>query len=201
MTILNRKISPWTAAAVCLLAIGIAFVATRVAAQPSTVAFQATASATTTVAYLAPGMATSTYQIDDTVFSSGKVANMQQIDSLALYVQFAPSSTISTLVITPQYSNNNLDWYGYNQIVGTIGGTVGSTTGAATLNATYNGSINLIASSSASIYWTPGTTATSSTAFLLPLLPTQHMRVRFTNLSASGAVYAEIDLKKNPSTP
>jgi hypothetical protein len=182
MTLLNKKINIWVAFVVCLAALGLA-AAGIARAMPSSVTFQSTAVATTTVSYLGNGTATSTYQIDNAVFSSGKVANMQSVDSLSLYVQAAASSTATQYTFTPQYSNNNIDWYGM--------GSQGTASAAGVI----------AVSTSTAFTWTPGTTATTSMVFNLPVVPTQHERIVVSASGAAGAVYAEITLKKLPNTP
>lgn len=140
-------------------------------AQPSSVTIQTTAAATTTVSYLNGGSATatSTYQFDNPVFSSGKVANMMTTDSGTLYVQFTASTSPARLVWYFQCSNNNIDWYATDQASSTLGSTVASTT--------------LVTSPIASCV-------------------TFHERVTFYVAGGlNGSYYAELDLKKNPSTP
>jgi hypothetical protein len=167
MTTLNKKIHPGIAIFAVFIALIIATLGVSYAhAQPSTVTFQTTAAATTTLSFIGVGTATSTYQFDDATFSNGKVANMQQIDSIALYEILVASSSSSVLTTTYQVSNNNIDWY--------------------------------TASTSS---WTPGVTGTSTNVLMMPVYPTQHARVRFSLAGAAGAIYAEVDLKKNPSTP
>lgn len=153
-------------------------------AQPSTLAIQTSASATTSVAYLTAGTASSTYQIDNNgVFSASKVPNMQPVDSVVVNVQFSGSSTASTLLVIPQWSNNNIDWYGFNNSSSTPGG------------------ILVLASSTLQYQWTPQSgAATSSMAFPLPNISEQHERVIFGTSGANGALYTEWDLKMNPQT-
>ena len=153
-------------------------------AQPSSLSVQTTATATTTVAYIGNGSATSTYQIDSgNIFSSSKTLNMQGIDSMYLYVQAAASSTATKYSIVPQFSNNNIDWYGF--------GTQGT--------ADANG--NIAVSTTTTFTWTPGTTATTSMTFVLPYSAALHERVVVSASGAAGALYMEVVLKKNPSTP
>lgn len=152
-------------------------------AQPSSVTTQATSVSTTTPNFVGNGTATSTYQFDNPVFSSGKIANMQTVDTATLYLQVAASSTATQYTVTPQVSNNNVDWYN-------IGSQGAASAGGA-----------IAVSSSTSFTWTPGTVATTSMAFVLPLISTMHERVQISASGAAGAYYAEVDLKKNPSTP
>lgn len=183
MTISNRSWIVGGALAILALLAGMVFAVGNASAQPSTVVFQTSAAATTTVAYIGSGTGTSTYQIDNPVFSSGKITNLQPIDSIALYVQMAASSTASTLTVTPQYSNNNIDWYAL--------GSQGTASAAGVI----------AVSTTTTFTWTPGTTATTSMVFNLPAVPTQHERLVFSMSGGAGAIYSEYDLKKNPSTP
>lgn len=152
-----------------------------VKAVSSTVTFEATATATTTRAYLGNGTGTSTYQFDSNLSSSGKIANVQGIDAVSLYIQVEASTTATAYSITPQFSNNNIDWYGVAS---------SSTNGA-----------NAFTSASTVYTWTPGTVATSTLVLLLPAIPAEHERVLLSAAGGAGAIYAEVDLKKNPSTP
>lgn len=163
-----------------LFLVAFSIIAT-VKAVPSTVTFEATATATTTRAYLGNGTATSTFQFDSNLASSGKIANVQGIDAASLYVQVEASSTATAYSITPQFSNNNIDWYGVAS---------SSTNGA-----------NAFTSASTAYTWTPGTVSTSTLVLMLPAVPAQHERVIFSATGGAGAIYAEVDLKKNPSTP
>ena len=172
--------------ALCLMAIAVIAVMVIVktaSAQPSTITFETTAIATTSVAYLVSGTGSTIFQFDNPVFGSGKIANMQGVDSVSLYVQGAASSTATSFSILPQYSNNGLDWY-------SNGIATSSTAGGA------------FALASSTVYtWIPGTTATTSMVLNLPVVPAQHERVVVSANGAAGAVYMEVDLKKNPSTP
>lgn len=167
--------------------------ATYVSAQPSTVVIQTMATATTSVAFLTPGTATTTYQFDNSLFSSGKIANMQSVDSGSMMIQMTASSSVgnlSTLAWQFQFSNNGIDWYGESSPV-TAAGASASAESTSTITHT----------------WNPGTTATSSKFVLIPVGPAQHERVTFfipgtpNTTASSSAFYIEVDLKKNPSTP
>ena len=172
-----------------LTAFALVLFSSRVGAQPSSVTFQATATATTTVSYMTPGTATTTYQFDSPTFSAGKEYNNAQTDKVALYVDFIASSTTATLVITPQFSNNGIDWYGYNS--------------PALTPSSYVTGYTPLASTSISYFDTPGAIGTSTQVFILPDVPSQHERVVYSLQigDGNGAVYSEVDLKKNPSTP
>lgn len=179
-TSLNRTIIGVLAIVAALLIAFAVFGFRNASASPASVVIQTTAPATTTVAYLGVGTATSTYQYDSAVFSSGKIRNMQPVDRIALYVQVAASSTASVISINPQYSNNGVDWYNF--------GTATSTVSSSGITAMTTGT---------SYQWTPGTTATSSLVILLPDVPSQHQRVQFSASGAAAALYAEVDMKQN----
>lgn len=139
-------------------------------AQPSSISVQTTAAATTTVAYIGAGTATSTYQIDSYgVYNPAKAFSMAGIDAEYLYVQAAASSTATVFTFTPQFSNNGVDWYN----IASTSGTVAT--------------------------WNPGTTATSGLAFKLPDMQGLHERIVTSAAGAAGAVYMEVVLKKNAS--
>lgn len=177
----------WVLVAIAGAIVGVAIllaVATNAKAQPSSFTVQTTAAATTTLAYIGSGTATSTYQIDSgNVFSSSKVTTMYGIDSVYLYATVIASSSATVYTFTPQYSNNNIDWYNIgSQGTASAGGVVAVST-------------------STGYSWTPGTTATSSMTFRLPDYAELHQRILVSAAGAAGAVYMEIVLKKNPSTP
>lgn len=139
-------------------------------AQPSSINVQTTAPATTTVAFVGNGTATSTYQIDSyPTFNQSKVFSMAGIDAEYLYVQVTASSTATIFTFTPQFSNNGIDWY-----------NIASTSGTAAI-------------------WNPGTTATTGLAFKLPDMQGLHERILTSAAGAAGAVYEEVVLKKNAS--
>lgn len=73
------------------------------------------ATATTTVEYLRPGLSTSTPPFDSYLVNQSSTVNQNPtaVDSLALAVQFAGSSTASTVNLYPQYSPDNIHWYPY----------------------------------------------------------------------------------------
>lgn len=186
MTLLKSKIHIGLAALLCFAAVAVAVMGVWgvAKAQPSTIVLQATATATTSVAYMVAGVASTTYQIDNTVFSSGKVANMQNIDEASLFLQVAASSSAANIIVTPQFSNNGIDWYSLGTATTTV--TAGGTSVLA-FPTTYQ--------------WVPGTTATTSIVFKLPPVPANRERIVVGSSGANAAVYMEIDLKKNPSTP
>lgn len=161
-------------------AIIIAF-APRVDAQPSSIAVQTTNAATSTVAYLGNGTATSTYQIDSyPSYSSSKAFSMAGIDAVYAYLELTASSTATVFSVTPQFSNNNIDWYNYSGPLST-------------------NSSQVIMASTTAYTFTPNTTATTFVAFKLPDMTGIHERLVFSALGAAGSVYAEVVNKKAAS--
>lgn len=186
MTTFNRSLIPLV---IGFIALSVLFfgVGHEAKAQPSSLALQTQAAATSTFAFMAVGLGTTTYQFDSNgAFSATKIPNMQPIDRTSLYIQFAASSSASTLVVTPQWSNNNIDWYGFNT------GLSGSPTATGVIS---------LASTSVTYQYTPGAAGTTTTVILLPDVPAQHERVVYSEIGANGSIYSEVDLKKNPSTP
>lgn len=178
---INTLKENWAVVVLAVIAIlAVAFFGIKAKAAPSAITFETTASTTTLPAYVGNGTATTTYQLDSNLASSGKVPNVITIDAASLYLLVVASSSATTYAISPQFSNNNIDWYG-------VASTSGATSGFG---------------SSATVYtWTPGTTATTTLVFNLPAIPAAHERVQVSASGAAGSVYMEADLKKNPSTP
>ena len=166
-----------------LAILSVSLLAFKASAMPSQVYSEQTATATSSVNYVGNGTATSTFQFDNISTLVNKIPSMQTVDSISLYLQVAASSTATQYTIQPQYSNNNVDWYSQ--------GSQGTASAA--------GSIAV--STSTVFTWTPGTTATTSMVFNLPVVPALHERMLVSASGAAGAYYAEVDLKQNPSTP
>lgn len=172
----NSWLLPSIVFAVCLAIVGIAYGPEWVKAATSYVSSQATATATTTVMYLGNGVGTTTYQIDG--LALGKVQEMGEIDSITVNLLGAASSTGTVFNVAQQVSNNNVDWYTVN---------TGTSSTLLPTGVTYT--------------WTPGTTATTGTAFVIQNVPAKHERLVFSAAAAAGAVYAEVTLKRLPTTP
>lgn len=185
----------WTIVLAFVLACG--FYANRVGAYPSSVASQASAAATSTVSYLNPGTGTTTYQLDSPTYGyppTGKVASMMGIDSSSLYLLFNASSSNSILAWQIQYSNNGSDWYGESESYVPQGFATASTTAGAAI---------VEASSTVTHLWQVSAAGFNYKVVSLPTTPALHERIVFTMPagSAPGALYNEVDLKQNPSTP
>lgn len=69
-----------------------------------------TAAATTTVAYLAPGLATTTLSIDTYAYANGN-PTPYRVDSGVLEGQFTASTTGSGFRARVEFSEDNIDWY------------------------------------------------------------------------------------------
>lgn len=175
------KENAWIVALAVVTLLVLVFFGIKAKAAPSAITFEATATATTTRAFLANGSGTVTFQLDSNLSSSGKLPNVITVDAASLYIQVEASTTATTYAIAPQFSNNNIDWYG----------VASSSTNGATA----------FTSAATSYTWTPGTVATSTLVLPLPAIPAAHERVIVTATGGAGAVYMEADLKKNPSTP
>lgn len=67
-----------------------------------------TASATTTVAYMSPGAATTTLTMPS---SQCNMSGVTAVDSAILHIQYTASSTGPTLVFRVEHSQDGVDWY------------------------------------------------------------------------------------------
>lgn len=74
---------------------------------------QQTATASTTLAYLSPGAATTTLTYDTFEFDSTKNVNKSRTDAkdATLLFQYTASGTEPRLNVRLEYSNDNIDWY------------------------------------------------------------------------------------------
>ena len=156
----------------------VGFMVTKTHAYPSSLTIDTTATATTTRTFVGNGTATSTYQFDSyPTYNPTKPFSMGQMDAEYLYVQAEASSTATVFGITPQFSNNGVDWYTYGTLTG--------------LNVT----------STTTYTWQPATVATSSMTFKLPTMYGMHERVLVSGSGAAGAIYMEVVMQKQPSNP
>lgn len=151
--------------------------------------------ASTSIAFMTPGLATTTYQIDS---GSGNTVlkpnfSMAQIDVVDVFILFNASSSGSILAYQYQFSNNNVDWYTEGQDLAVANSGISSTTAGLVLQ-----------NASTTVHlWAPGVSGNSFTVVNAPVRPGYHERIVFSipNGSPNGAVYAEVDTKKNPSNP
>lgn len=146
-----------------------------------------TLNASTTPIFLLQGtnIATSTYQLDGLALN--KVQEMGEVDMLGINLAFTASSSAGVINVMQQVSDNNVDWYNVSNTPVIASGAVSS----------------IPVGTSTTYAYTPGIVGTSSVAFNLPLVPAKHERLVFT-LGAgggAGAYYAEVTLKRLPTTP
>lgn len=177
--------------------------ATPAHATPSQISSQSmqfgttTALATSTLSFMTTGTATTTYQIDSATTTSAQRPNfsMAQIDDVDVYILFNASTSLSILAWQYQFSNNGVDWYGEGRDMATPNISAASTTNASFL-------VQQNATSTLHV-WAPGASGVSMTVVHAPVFPGYHERIVFSLPpgSAPGGVYAEIDTKKNPTTP
>lgn len=147
-----------------------------------------TANATTTVAYVGIGLATSTVTYDAYNISGTNEPTtgvVSDTDSASLLVQFAGSSTSAVLNISYEFSQDGIDWYRDSTSIST---------------STIPENVNLANSLSWTFTGTPsggiaGTVATTSRIFTV-LTPTRYVRAVFSLTGAAGAVWAQFVPKK-----
>lgn len=135
-----------------------------------------TSTASSTPAYLTVATATTTLTYDTFVNGSTYKA-----DSAVLLTQFTASSTASLLTITPEYSQDGIDWYQDNL------NTQGTTSPSTSLQVPHTYSW-LFASST--IGGQPATPRVSKAILLTT--PTRFIRIIYTITGNSGAVWGEI---------
>lgn len=70
-----------------------------------------TATASTTVAYMTAGTATTTLTYDTYNIANAQPGNPTAAQALSLLVQMTASSTLSSLVVNYEYSMDGVDWY------------------------------------------------------------------------------------------
>lgn len=140
-----------------------------------------TAIATTTVAYMTPGTASTTLSWDN-----------YTVDESFLFIQFAAARGSSTLAWNEQFSNNNVDWYEEDNVAPPVGVTAISRFDHASTTVTH--------------YWAPNSsvTATSTARKMIKLSPSAsyYRRVVFTapigGNAQTGELWAEVTAKRNP---
>lgn len=126
------------------------------------------ATATTTVMQISANPAVS----QTLVFDSNITGRPYAADTATLLVQATASSSSSIVNITYQYSYNGIDYFGDNLQLG---------------SATTTQPVNVVNSS----VWTPGTTATTSRAFTMPV-PTRFVKAIFSATTATSSLYVSI---------
>ncbi len=160
-----------------------------------------TSTATTTIDYLRPGLATSTVTYD----SYGQNGTNQPVgykpittDGAILFIQLTASSTVSNLTWSYEYSDDGIDWYA-DAIVPTI--VNATSTGAQSL--TPNNSYSWLFASSTSKCDSTVPTGTNTRGCKAVAVQTfsRYVRVVFSLPagSANAGVYAQfIPRKQNP---
>lgn len=153
--------------------LGIGAITTKVAnANPSFTAPTAqTAAATSTLAYMTPGTATTTLVYDAYASSTASGGLALKADNVALGIQFTASSSSSVLATAIEYSEDGIDWY-RDFVFGTVGTATTSTVVALTspVSLTMSG--------------------TSKSLVLIPT-PTRYTRFTFSLTGANGGVWAQ----------
>jgi hypothetical protein len=193
----TRPISEKTFFVGLLIAIVLAASAITVKANPSFfVRTVQTATATSTIAYMTPGNATSTL-----IYDSYAQGTPRASDSALLLTQFTASTTASNLAIALEYSNGDgstdcstspglCDWYKDNLFTITNASTTQATNIAVASSLAWN-----FASSSQGGAAVLSTNQRALKAILVPM-PTRYVRAVFTITGANGAVWAQIVPKR-----
>lgn len=158
-------------AAIVLFGVGIAFTAE---ANPITFPVaQSSASATSSVVYMTPGLATTTLTFD----SYASSINYGQND-VTLLVQETASSTSSVLNVAIEYSQDGIDWYG------DAVNRYSTTTPAYSLN-----TVN-------SFTWTAAGTTRTGRAIRLES-PVRYIRATFSNTGAGLGLWASFQPRRD----
>lgn len=132
-----------------------------------------TATATSTLANIAPGVGTTTLLYDS--YNTGQPF---ATENAVLMVLDTASSTSSVLKVALQYSQNGLDWY--NDDINVV-----ATSSLQTFN-TYT--------------YTAVSTTASTSGFAIPVLtPTRYVRVIFSSTGATNSIFAQITPRRQLS--
>lgn len=183
MTTYLRNPVLWVA--VCVITLGLFF--SVVKANPSLFTTNQTNSATTTVTYLTAGTATTTLTYDANLLYGDSFAS----NGASLLIQFAGSSSASTLNADIQYSQDGIDWYGLS------GGTDVDNGIGSTSPSIGNATVVTLTFASSTIDKSAGITATTSRIVNLDM-PTRYVRAIFSLPAGSprGAVWAQFVAQK-----
>lgn len=151
-----------------------------------------TATATSTVNYLSPGLATTTLTYDS--YAPPTDTKTFAANSVGLLLQFAASSTASTLKIAEEFSEDGIDWY---QPYGAPT-SLTATTSLPTLTTPFTYSFPFASTTVDGVAHTNANTATS-TAFIQLISPMRFLRV-VTSITGAGAAIWEqlIPIKETP---
>lgn len=143
--------------------------------------------ASSTPAFVVAGVSTSTTPVYDSyaVTSGGRTT---KADKATMAIQFAASSTATTLNWSVEYSNDRIDWY-RNFVLDT--NQMGTTTTPFSF-ANANSNSWKFASSTVGGLATTNANSATGTAFMIVPTPARYMRVVFSMTGGNGAVWAEI---------
>jgi hypothetical protein len=148
-----------------------------------------TATATSTVAYMTPGTATSTltyntYTNTNVATATPSTTNYSAATSVTFLGQFTGSSTSAVIHITPEYSQDGLDWYqGYGLLDGF------ATTTNRTMAYAYVDSISVPYASTT----VDQTSSSSIDRFAVNIpVPTKDVRLVVTLTGANGAFWGQV---------
>lgn len=156
-------------------------------ANPSLFTSKTTATATTTVAFLQAGTGTTTLTYDASLQSGDSFAS----NGAVLLIQFAGSSTLSTLNADIQYSQDGADWYSIAQ-----GSDISSGIGSSSPSLS-NPSVITLSFASTTVDKSAGNTATT-TRMANFTMPTRFIRAIFTIPvgALNGALWAQFVAQK-----
>ena len=172
-------------ASIMTIALVYAFGVQIAKAQPTYIGLTVqTATATTSVRYLTPGTGTTTLTYDAYV----PTTNSYTPAFATLLIQFAGSSTASTLGINIEYSQDGIDWYKSSTLSPFSPGT---TTNAVNLGATNSYTWTFASSTVGGTGVTAATGATSTRAIMLST-PLRYVRSVVSITGAGGAVWQQI---------
>lgn len=146
-----------------------------------------TATSTTSVSYLTPGVATSTITYD--AYTPSTNFNFYQYvpTKSALLLRFVGSSTLSTLAINFEYSNDGIDWYKSLLVDSNAQGT---TSPVIDLSATYSYRWQFASSTVGGVAQTASNSATSTRVMLVPT-PTRFVRMITSITGGNGSFWGQ----------
>lgn len=172
---------------VLLLVVAFCSVGAVVHANPPFFLRTFTASATSTLAYMTPGTATTTITFD------AGVNQANGSDMATLLIQYTASTTGPSLRFRQEFSSDNIDWYSEN--LGTVPTLMSlNSTTTALVSPFHDYTVNFATTTDNG---GSGTNARIMTSLQIPT-PTRYTRVRFyvPASGGNGALWAEIAAKK-----
>lgn len=166
---------------IVILALGLFLLGGSAYAMPSYIAPTAqTATATSSVAFLVSGTATSTLTYDTYTGGNNYIA-----DKAVLAIQFAGSSTSAVLGVNLEYSQDGIDWYKDNL------SSLSTTTRGMYLQPANSYTWTFASSTVGGIAATVANGATSTKALLIET-PLRYVRAIFSISGANGAIWGQI---------